>query len=164
MADEGVAQAARENPGLAKGVNVVGGKVTYQPVAEATGQPYTELFDDARRRSVCTTRSSSAAATTAWSPPRYSRAAGRSVLVLERRDHVGGAAVSERPWPGVDARLSRYSYLVSLMPRALRERARADDRAAPALGLLLLAAAGRQRAARARRRAAARELGGVPGA
>src|SRR5213080_1652230 len=47
--------------------------------------------------------------------------AGRSVLVLERRDQVGGAAVSERPWPGVDARLSRYSYLVSLFPRALAE-------------------------------------------
>jgi phytoene dehydrogenase-like protein len=46
--------------------------------------------------------------------------AGRSVLVLERRDHVGGAAVSERPWAGVDARLSRYAYLVSLMPEALR--------------------------------------------
>src|SRR5919107_1606557 len=45
VADAGVAQAARENPGLAKGVNVVDGKVTYQPVAEATGQPYTELFD-----------------------------------------------------------------------------------------------------------------------
>jgi phytoene dehydrogenase-like protein len=47
--------------------------------------------------------------------------AGRSVLVLERSDHVGGAAVSERPWPGVDARLSRYSYLVSLFPRALAD-------------------------------------------
>src|ERR1700755_642658 len=46
--------------------------------------------------------------------------AGQSVLVLERRGHVGGAAVSERPWAGVDARLSRYSYLVSLMPAALR--------------------------------------------
>jgi phytoene dehydrogenase-like protein len=45
--------------------------------------------------------------------------AGRSVLVLERREHLGGAAVSERPFPGVDARLSRYSYLVSLLPRAL---------------------------------------------
>ena len=74
-----------------------------------------------RRRRSCTTRSSSAAATTAWSPRRISRARASSVLVLERRDHVGGAAVSERPWPGVDARLSRYSYLVSLMPRALRE-------------------------------------------
>ena len=51
----------------------------------------------------------------------YLARAGRSVLVLERRDHVGGAAVSERPWAGVDARLSRYSYLVSLLPRAIRE-------------------------------------------
>jgi len=45
--------------------------------------------------------------------------AGRSVLVLERGDRVGGAAVSERLFPGVDARLSRYSYLVSLFPRSL---------------------------------------------
>ncbi|GAA1944794.1 phytoene desaturase family protein [Microbacterium aquimaris] len=42
---------------------------------------------------------------------------GRSVAVLEALPHVGGAAVSERPWTGVDARLSRYSYLVSLLPR-----------------------------------------------
>ena len=87
--------------------------------------------------------------------------AGRSVLVLERRDHVGGAAVSERPWPGVDARLSRYSYLVSLMPRALREQLGLTVRDAAALGLLLLAAPGRHRAARADRRAAGAELGGV---
>lgn len=45
--------------------------------------------------------------------------AGRSVLVLERRDQVGGAAVSGRPFEGVEARLSRYSYLVSLFPRVL---------------------------------------------
>jgi alanine dehydrogenase len=45
LADAGVARAARENPGLAKGVNVVDGKVTYRPVAEATDQPYAELFD-----------------------------------------------------------------------------------------------------------------------
>jgi phytoene dehydrogenase-like protein len=49
----------------------------------------------------------------------YLARAGRSVLVLERRDHVGGAAVSERPWPRVDARLSRYAYLVSLLPRLI---------------------------------------------
>jgi phytoene dehydrogenase-like protein len=49
----------------------------------------------------------------------YLARAGRSVLVLERRDHVGGAAVSEAPFAGVDARLSRYSYLVSLLPRAI---------------------------------------------
>ena len=46
----------------------------------------------------------------------YLARAGRSVLVLERRGELGGAAVSERPWAGVDARLSRYSYLVSLLP------------------------------------------------
>jgi phytoene dehydrogenase-like protein len=51
----------------------------------------------------------------------YLARAGRSVLVLERRAHVGGAAVSERPWPGVDARLSRYAYLVSLLPRGLAD-------------------------------------------
>jgi phytoene dehydrogenase-like protein len=51
----------------------------------------------------------------------YLARAGKTVLVLERRDHVGGAAVSEKPWEGVDARLSRYSYLVSLLPRAVRE-------------------------------------------
>jgi alanine dehydrogenase len=45
VADAGVEGAARENPGLAKGVNVVAGKVTYEPVAEATGQPYAELFE-----------------------------------------------------------------------------------------------------------------------
>ena len=45
LADAGVERASRENPGLAKGVNVVDGKCTYAPVAEATGQEYTELFD-----------------------------------------------------------------------------------------------------------------------
>jgi alanine dehydrogenase len=45
LADSGVARAARDNPGLARGVNVADGKVTYEPVAEATGQPYTALFD-----------------------------------------------------------------------------------------------------------------------
>jgi phytoene dehydrogenase-like protein len=45
--------------------------------------------------------------------------AGCSVVVIERRGRVGGAAVSEVVFPGVDARLSRYSYLVSLFPRAL---------------------------------------------
>lgn len=49
----------------------------------------------------------------------YLARAGHSVVVLERLDHVGGAAVSERPWAGVDARLSRYSYLVSLLPRRI---------------------------------------------
>jgi phytoene dehydrogenase-like protein len=47
----------------------------------------------------------------------YLARAGRSVAVLERRDEVGGAAVSAPAFPGVDARLSRYAYLVSLLPR-----------------------------------------------
>ncbi|MFF2808721.1 phytoene desaturase family protein [Streptomyces sp. NPDC058000] len=46
----------------------------------------------------------------------YLARAGRSVLVLERLDHTGGAAVSTHAFTGVDARLSRYSYLVSLLP------------------------------------------------
>ena len=45
--------------------------------------------------------------------------AGRAVLVLEGRSSFGGAAVSSSPFAGVDARISRYSYLVSLFPRAL---------------------------------------------
>jgi phytoene dehydrogenase-like protein len=45
--------------------------------------------------------------------------AGRSVIVLERRDHPGGAAVSGSPFPGLGARLSRYAYLVSLFPASL---------------------------------------------
>jgi len=47
----------------------------------------------------------------------YLALAGKSVLVLERLAHVGGAAVSAQPFEGVDARLSRYSYLVSLLPK-----------------------------------------------
>ncbi|MCK9919634.1 MULTISPECIES: phytoene desaturase family protein [Microbacterium] len=49
----------------------------------------------------------------------YLGRAGRSVVILERLAHLGGAAVSERPWAGVDASLSRYSYLVSLLPRRI---------------------------------------------
>jgi phytoene dehydrogenase-like protein len=50
----------------------------------------------------------------------YLARAGRSVLVLERLDGFGGAAVSAAPFEGVDARLSRYSYLVSLLPERIR--------------------------------------------
>lgn len=49
----------------------------------------------------------------------YLARAGLSVLVLERLDHVGGAAVSAPAFPGRDTRLSRYSYLVSLLPEQL---------------------------------------------
>ncbi|GAA0432833.1 oxidoreductase [Acrocarpospora corrugata] len=46
----------------------------------------------------------------------YLAKAGRRVLVLERFGHLGGLAVSAQAFPGVDARVSRYSYLVSLLP------------------------------------------------
>jgi phytoene dehydrogenase-like protein len=49
----------------------------------------------------------------------YLARAGLSALLLERDDHLGGAAVSAEPFDGVDARLSRYSYLVSLLPRRI---------------------------------------------
>jgi len=49
----------------------------------------------------------------------YLARAGKSVLVLERLGQTGGAAVSKEPFPGMPARLSRYSYLVSLMPDQL---------------------------------------------
>jgi len=52
----------------------------------------------------------------------YLARAGRRVVLLERLDHVGGAAVSSQAFEGVEARLSRYSYLVSLLPkRVIRE-------------------------------------------
>jgi phytoene dehydrogenase-like protein len=44
---------------------------------------------------------------------------GRSAVVLERQDELGGAAVSAQLFPGFDARVSRYSYLVSLFPGSL---------------------------------------------
>jgi phytoene dehydrogenase-like protein len=44
---------------------------------------------------------------------------GLRVTVLERLDHVGGAAVSEQLFPGIEARLSAFSYLVALMPYAV---------------------------------------------
>ncbi|MFI6833641.1 phytoene desaturase family protein [Kribbella sp. NPDC050241] len=46
----------------------------------------------------------------------YLAQAGLTTLVLEQQPHTGGAAVSQQVFPGVDAKLSRYSYLVSLLP------------------------------------------------
>lgn len=79
----------------------------------------------------------------------YLALAGRRVTLLERLDHVGGAAVSAEVFPGVDARLSRYSYLVSLLPHRIIEELGLDirlerrrfssytpDPAAPGSGLL----------------------------
>lgn len=49
----------------------------------------------------------------------YLARAGKSVVILERLPHVGGAAISAKTFDAHDARLSRYSYLVSLMPQQL---------------------------------------------
>ncbi|HJP74272.1 MAG TPA: NAD(P)/FAD-dependent oxidoreductase [Pseudonocardiaceae bacterium] len=49
----------------------------------------------------------------------YLARAGLSVLILERGGQLGGAAVSFRAFSGVDVRLSRYSYLVSLLPQQI---------------------------------------------
>src|SRR5438477_8388863 len=46
----------------------------------------------------------------------YFGRAGLSVLLLEKNDYIGGATTSQRVFPDYDARLSRYSYLVSLFP------------------------------------------------
>src|SRR5580700_1298260 len=40
---------------------------------------------------------------------------GRRVVVLERRDVVGGAAITEQPW-GPDFKVTALSYVMSLMP------------------------------------------------
>ncbi|MGW3140394.1 phytoene desaturase family protein [Streptomyces sp. NPDC001139] len=101
----------------------------------------------------------------------YLARAGRSVLVLERLGHTGGAAVSTRPFAGVDARLSRYSYLVSLLPKKIvrdlgldfRVRARTIssytpvERAGRATGLLVGGGERRTREAFARLTGSERE-------
>jgi phytoene dehydrogenase-like protein len=46
----------------------------------------------------------------------YLGKAGLNVLLLEKNDYIGGATTSQRVFPDYDARLSRYSYLVSLFP------------------------------------------------
>jgi phytoene dehydrogenase-like protein len=49
----------------------------------------------------------------------YLAKAGMSVLVLERNAEIGGATRSKRIFAGVDAKLSVYSYLVSLFPEKI---------------------------------------------
>jgi alanine dehydrogenase len=43
IADMGAGRAIAEDPALAKGVNVIDGRITYQQVAEAVGLDYTPL-------------------------------------------------------------------------------------------------------------------------
>src|SRR5712691_1326114 len=49
----------------------------------------------------------------------YLGRAGLSVLLLEKNDYIGGATISQKVFPDYDARLSRYSYLVSLFPEKI---------------------------------------------
>jgi phytoene dehydrogenase-like protein len=46
----------------------------------------------------------------------YLAKAGKTVLLLEAHDELGGATTSVKSFPEYDARLSRYAYLVSLLP------------------------------------------------
>ena len=49
----------------------------------------------------------------------YLAKAGKSVVILEANAELGGATQSVQAFPGYDANLSRYSYLVSLLPDAI---------------------------------------------
>ncbi len=46
----------------------------------------------------------------------YLAKAGKAVLLLEAHAELGGATTSVKPFPEYEARLSRYAYLVSLLP------------------------------------------------
>jgi len=46
----------------------------------------------------------------------YLAKAGKSVVILEANPEIGGATQSVRTFPDFDANLSRYSYLVALLP------------------------------------------------
>ena len=61
----------------------------------------------------------------------YLAKAGLSVVVLEKQDELGGAAISAKSFKGIDARLSRYSYLVSLLPQQIIEDLGLDVKLAP---------------------------------
>ena len=49
----------------------------------------------------------------------YLGRAGLSVLLLEKNDYIGGATTSQKVFADFEARLSRYSYLVSLFPQKI---------------------------------------------
>ncbi|MSX53095.1 MAG: FAD-dependent oxidoreductase, partial [Actinobacteria bacterium] len=49
----------------------------------------------------------------------YLARAGKKVRILEANPQIGGATTSVRAFEGFDARISRYSYLVSLLPDSI---------------------------------------------
>ena len=87
----------------------------------------------------------------------YLARAGRRVVVLERRERVGGACVTEELWPGF--RISRAAYVAGLLrPAVARELglARHGLRLLPRIAVFVHAAAGWARTAPRGRRAARR--------
>ena len=100
------------------------------------------------------TSSSSVAGTTVSSRRRISRERGCRAWSSSAAPPVGGAAVSERVFAGFDVRISRYAYLVSLLPRRIVDEL-GLRRAARAAGRVVVHArpARRRRARAARRRA-----------
>src|SRR6476646_3883176 len=49
----------------------------------------------------------------------YLARTGLTVLLLEKNNYIGGATTSQKIFPDYEARLSRYSYLVSLFPEKI---------------------------------------------
>ena len=61
----------------------------------------------------------------------YLAKSGVQVTVIERLSVFGGAAISAQAFQGVDAKLSRYSYLVSLLPQQIIQDLNLDISLAP---------------------------------
>lgn len=61
----------------------------------------------------------------------YLAMAGKSVLVLEARETLGGASQSTRIFPQYDAHISRYAYLVSLLPDQILQELKLDFTSRP---------------------------------
>lgn len=58
----------------------------------------------------------------------YLAGAGLDVLVLEQQPEMGGATVSSRIFPDFDAKISRYAYLISLLPTEILDELGIDFR------------------------------------
>jgi phytoene dehydrogenase-like protein len=61
----------------------------------------------------------------------YLARAGKKVLILEAESETGGATASVRAFPEYEARLSRYSYLISLFPDKIISDLQLDFRSIP---------------------------------
>ena len=152
VADAGVAGAARENPGLARGVNVVAGKVTYEPVADGDR--------DCRTRR-CSTCWRSRRRPEDSNPGQRTCSVGRirSSLIATRRGRVTMYSIASAMSPAASRSMSpkpRIELLAHLRAdvrgQLRRDRAGLDHRDAHVLGRDLLAQRLRERADRELRR------------